>query len=87
MFKDFNVEIKYVLVRTKENKSFALDVLTLDYEEILNDEEIEVVIEMMGARVSYDYIKQALNHHKNVITANKEVIASHFKELEELAKK
>lgn len=87
LFKDFNVEIKYVLVRTKENKSFALDVLTLDYEEILNDEEIEVVIEMMGARVSYDYIKQALNHHKNVITANKEVIASHFKELEELAKK
>lgn len=86
LFKENDIEIKYVLIKTLEECPFQSDVFVTDYSVVVNDPEIEVIIEMMGARVSYAFIKMALEAKKNVITANKEVIAAHFQELEELAK-
>lgn len=85
IFQNYEVNVKYVLVRNKENKNIDKSLLITDYDIILEDEDVDVVIEMMGARVSYDYMKRALLCGKHVITANKEVIANHYKELQAIA--
>lgn len=83
--KKYNIDVKYVLVRNVHNKNISSNLLVTDYNKILNDSSIEVVIEMMGADVSYDYMKKALLASKHVITANKEVIANHYLKLQEIA--
>ncbi|MGM9969254.1 MAG: homoserine dehydrogenase [Anaeroplasma sp.] len=85
IFKNYEVNVKYVLVRNKENKNIEKDLLTTNFEDILYDNEVDVVIEMMGAAVSYDYMKRALLAGKHVITANKEVIANSYVELQRIA--
>ena len=80
-----DIEIKYVLVRSPENKAIDKDLLVTDYNIILEDNEVECVIEMMGASCSYEYMKRAIAARKHVITANKEVIAMHYPELKGLA--
>lgn len=85
IFKNYEVNVKYVLVRNPENKNIDKSLLVTDYQLILEDESVDVVIEMMGASVSYDYMRRALLASKHVITANKEVIASHYPELQAIA--
>lgn len=85
IFKNYDVDVKYVLVRNVKNKSIDPSLLITDYNIILEDSSIDVVIEMMGADVSYEYMKQALQASKHVITANKEVIANHYTELQKIA--
>jgi homoserine dehydrogenase len=85
IFKDNEIKVKYVLVRNIENKNIDKRLLTTDYDVILEDKDVDVIIEMMGAKVSYDYIKSALNARKHVVTANKEVIAEHYVELQQIA--
>ncbi len=85
-FKDNNIEIKYVLIKSMDEAPFEAPFFTTDFTKIENDPEIELVFEIMGARVSYDFIKRCILKHKSIITANKAVIADHFTELENLAK-
>lgn len=55
-------------------------------EEIVNDDAISIVVEVMGGvDFAYDCVKQALLHHKHVVTANKDLIAKHGVELTALA--
>lgn len=84
------IEIKKILVKdnTKKRTPLADGKITFDFSDILEDEEIDVVVEVMGKEdPAYSYIKKALNKGKNVVTANKEVIASHGKELIDIAQK
>lgn len=83
--KKYDLEIAYVLVRNIYNKTIDSKLLVTNYQEILEDPTVEVVIEMMGADVSYSYMKKALQASKHVITANKEVIANHYMELQAIA--
>lgn len=85
IFKNYDVNVKYVLVRNIKNKNIDPELLTTSFDDIVNDEEVNVIIEMMGASVSYDYMKRALLAGKHVITANKEVIAKHYTELQAIA--
>ena len=85
-FKDHDIEIKYVLIESMDEAPFEAPFFTTDFTKIENDDEIELVFEIMGARVSYDFIKRCILKHKSIITANKAVIADHFTELENLAK-
>ena len=85
-FQDNNIEIKYVLIKSMDEAPFEAPFFTTDFTKIENDPEIELVFEIMGARVSYDFIKRCILKHKSIITANKAVIADHFTELENLAK-
>jgi len=56
--------------------------LTDNFDEILNDEEISVVVEVMGGLVpAKDYMLRAMAAGKHVVTANKDVIAEHLSEL------
>ncbi|ADH61850.1 homoserine dehydrogenase [Thermoanaerobacter mathranii subsp. mathranii str. A3] len=82
------IEIKKILVKdpNKKRTSFAEGKITFDANDILEDEEIDVVVEVMGKEhPALEYIIKALKKGKHVVTANKEVIAVHGKELIKLA--
>lgn len=82
-----NIEVSKVLVRDKKkhiNKKYY-DKITEDFDEIL-DNDSDIIIEVIGGTSpAYEYIKKALKNKKNVITANKDVIAEYGHELFELA--
>lgn len=60
---------------------------TKDFNDILNDDEIDIVVETMGGvRFAYEYTKAALEHKKSVVTSNKELVAKHGDEFFRIAK-
>ena len=60
---------------------------TKDFQEILQDEEIEIVAEVMGGtKPAYEFTKQLLLAGKSVVTSNKELVAKHGTELLKIAK-
>jgi homoserine dehydrogenase len=61
-------------------------IVTDDFSMIINDEEIECIIEVIGDyQIVYEYLKLALIKKKHVITANKAIISRYFFELNALA--
>ena len=61
---------------------------TFDFDEIINDPEIKIVIELIGGtKVAKDFMIKAMEHGKNVVTANKDCIAQFGKELFETAER
>lgn len=63
-----------------------IEYFTDNVDDIMLDEGIDTVVETMGGRgFSYTCVKKALECGKNVVTANKELIAYHLKELSDLA--
>ena len=78
------IEIKKILVRdAKKHRPEAEGIpLTDNFDEILNDAEISVVVEVMGGLTpAKDYMMRAMAAGKHVVTANKDVIAEHLSEL------
>lgn len=60
--------------------------ITDKIEDILEDPDIDIVVELIGREhPAKEFIAEALRHGKNVVTANKDVLAKHGKELFELA--
>ncbi|NRN88386.1 Homoserine dehydrogenase [Lactobacillus helveticus] len=60
--------------------------LTTDFNEILSDPEIKIVTEVMGGlHPAKEYISGALSAGKNVVTANKDLMAVFGSELIKLA--
>ena len=82
-----DIVIKHILVRDKSKKrplNISQYHLTEDIDEILGDESIDIVVEVMGGiEPTVDWLRTALK--KNVITANKDLLAVHLKLLEDLA--
>ncbi len=79
-----SVELKKILVRDKTRKREGIDssLLTDDWKEILEDPEIQIVIEVMGGiEPARTYILEALRAGKNVVTANKDLLAEYGQEL------
>ncbi|MBU1657808.1 homoserine dehydrogenase [bacterium] len=61
--------------------------LTDNVDDILNDDEIDVVVELMGGvEEAFEVVKKALRSGKAVVTANKALLAYHRYELEDIAK-
>ncbi len=79
------LNIKKILVRNLEKAARKVDdpsVLTDSWEEILNDPEIDIVIELIGGiDPARAYILEALKAGKHVVSANKDLIAVHGREL------
>lgn len=69
------------------NKDRGLDIkLTDNVDDILNDDEIDVVVELMGGvEEPFEIVKRALKNGKAVVTANKALLAYHRYELQEIA--
>ena len=54
------------------------DCFTKDFNDILNDPEIEAVCEVMGGtNPAYDFTKKLLLAGKHVVSSNKELVAKH----------
>ena len=83
--KDINVK-KVLDIRTFEDSPYK-DLITPDFDSILNDEEISIVVETMGGtNPAYDFTKRSLLAGKSVVTSNKELVATHGTELLSIAK-
>ena len=82
-----NLELKRVLVNdTSKDRGVSKDILTNNFDEILNDDSIDLVIEVLGGvDPGKEYIKSLLEKGKAVITANKDIIADYGRELITLA--
>lgn len=82
------LEIQKILVHNMNKKREGVDqsLLTDKWEDIMNDDEIEIVIEVMGGiEPARTMILEALHAGKNVVTANKDLVATHGHELFEAA--
>lgn len=85
-----DVEVKAVLELNKE-RALALGVkeenIYSDINQVVKNDEIDVVVEVIGGTgVAKKFIELALENGKTVVTANKELIAKHWCELEKIAK-
>ena len=82
-----NLELKRVLVSdTSKDRGVSKDILTDNFDDILNDDSIDLVIEVLGGvDPGKEYIKSLLEKGKAVITANKDIIADCGQELITLA--
>lgn len=79
-----NLSVKKILVRDKTKKREGIDqsLLTDRFEDIIEDDDIQIVVEVMGGiEPARTYINVALKAGKHVVTANKDLIAEHGKEL------
>lgn len=81
-----HVDIKYVLdLRDFPNDSIQQKI-THNFDDILNDSSIEVVVEVMGGlEPAYTFVKKALLSKKSVVTSNKELVAKYGYELIKVA--
>lgn len=82
--------IKKALVRNIEKHKNMADTveLTTDFTDILNDSEIKIVVELIGGlHPTKEYITEALKSGKNVVTANKDLMATYGSELISIAAK
>lgn len=78
------LQVKRILM--KEGVELWDSRMTTDFNDILSDDEIDCVVEVIGGTTTAkEYILKALNAKKNVVTANKAVIALYFKEFMETA--
>ncbi len=81
------IEIKYVLDLRDFPGNPVDDVLTHDFNDILNDPEVKVVAEVMGGlKPAYEFTKQCLEAGKSVCTSNKELVAARGPELIRIAR-
>lgn len=63
------------------------DRFTKNFDEILHDADIQIVVETMGGlHPAYDFVKACLLAGKSVVTSNKELVAAKGDELLEIAK-
>ncbi len=84
-----NLNLSKVLVSDlSKERDLDVGLLTTDFDEILNDEKIDLVIEVLGGvEPGKGYIKDLLKSGKSVITANKDIIADCGSELIQIAQK
>ncbi|HEY1023786.1 MAG TPA: homoserine dehydrogenase [Sphingobacteriaceae bacterium] len=86
--KDLNLEIKKIVIKDPaKQRSLSPGLFTTDAAEVLNDPDINTVIELINdAEAAYHIVTEALKKGKNVVSANKKLIATHLKELVALQK-
>ncbi|MGL5646532.1 MAG: homoserine dehydrogenase [Clostridium sp.] len=85
----YEIEVAKVLVRDKsKNRGVEIEgnLLTTDFNEILNDDSIKIVIEVMGGiDPAKDYLIKCIEKKKHIVTANKMLIANNGDEIFEKA--
>ena len=79
--------VKYILDKRSFPEHALGNRVTMDFDMILNDPEVIVVVETMGgSHPAYEFSKRALEAGKNVVTSNKEVVANFGTELLSIAR-
>lgn len=81
------VDVKYIVDIRDFSGHEVAPLVTTNFDTVLSDEEVGIVIETMGGTtIAYDYTKAALLSGKSVVTSNKELVASKGDELFKIAK-
>ena len=81
------VEVKYILDPKDFSSHPAAHLFIKNFDTILEDPEIKVVVETIGGtRFAYPYVKACLESGRSVCTSNKEMVATYGAELLGLAK-
>ena len=78
------MEVSKILVHNlnKQREGIDASLLTDNWQEIINDPEIHIVVEVMGGiEPARTMILEALHAGKHVVTANKDLLAAYGKEL------
>lgn len=79
-----DMDIVYVLSR-RPRPELTCSVVS-DFQEILKDPTVDVVVETIGGlNPAYEYARASIEAGKHFVTANKLLIAAHYRELVELA--
>ena len=83
--KRSDLELKYVLVRRPRLELGGRAVTDIDT--IINDKTVDTVVEVMGGlHPAFEYVTAAMRAGKNVVTANKHLVAHFYCELTQLAR-
>lgn len=81
------LRIKYVLDLRDFPDDPVQEFITHDFEEIVSDEEVKIVVEVMGGiEPAYTFVKRSLEAGKSVATSNKALVAKHGADLLKIAK-
>ena len=81
------IKIKYVLDLREFPGDPVEEILVHDFEQIVNDPEVKIVVEVMGGTgAACTFTKRALEAGKSVCTSNKALVAQYGPELMEIAK-
>ena len=81
-------DIKVVKVVCLEDVRLPDVVVTKDFNDVLNDDTIDTVIEAMGGlHPAYEFVRAAMEAGKNIITSNKALVANFYDELIPLAER
>lgn len=81
-----DMKIKYICCL--ENPEGLTATLTRNVDDIIKDPEVDTVVEVMGGlHPAKEFVTKALQAGKNVVTANKLLVAECYKDLIELARK
>ena len=82
-----DIEVKRIFGR-RHRDDVPEELFTLDYEDILNDPEIDVVAETLGGiEPALSFMVRAMNKGKHVVTANKAAVASGWDVLNSASRK
>ena len=76
--------VKKILVRNigKKRDGIPEELLTDDWADIITDDQISIIVELMGGiHPAKDYVLDALKAGKQVVTANKDLIAEYGEEV------
>nr|MCR4747892.1 homoserine dehydrogenase [Clostridiales bacterium] len=85
--KDLGLTVKYILDLREFPGDENAAKFTKDFNDILNDETVKIVIETMGGQnPAFDFVSKCLHAKKHVVTSNKELVAEKGLELITLAK-
>lgn len=80
------LNIKYVLALRDFPGDPVQEVLVHDYETIINDPEVDIVVEVIGGlEPAHTFVKRALEAGKNACTSNKALVAEFGPELMQIA--
>ena len=81
-------DMEVVRVLCRRELQLADAQVTHEFGDILNDETIDTVVEAIGGlHPAFEYVKAALEAGKNVVTANKALVATYYDTLLPLAEK
>ena len=81
--KGFKADIVKICVKDRTKKRrIPMTNFTFDKNDILNDSSINLVVELIDdPEEAFNIVTTAMRSGKNVVTANKMMVAKHFKEL------
>ncbi|PPK99723.1 homoserine dehydrogenase [Parapedobacter indicus] len=87
--KNLNLAIKRFVIKHPEKKrTLPASLFTTDARSVLDDPEINTVVELIDdAAAAFDIVSAALRSGKNVVSANKKMIATHLEELVDIQHK